>query len=128
MTRTTLRRKLGARTALVASMIGMTVVLTSVIFFFVEDDFRRILGVIAGLFFLLLATYYAAHPFFREERSSGELRHEVQVCLDLTKQLHYAAIRGDDRTFESITEKVPAHVENLIEAARRSEVEDGGTE
>jgi hypothetical protein len=101
-------------------MIGMSIVLTSVIFFFIEDDFRRILGVTSGLFFLLLAIWYAAHPFLKEERSYADLRREVLVFLDLTKELHYAAIRGDNDAFESIEERVPAQVKVLIETARKS--------
>ena len=128
MTARSLWRKTGARAALVTSMVGMTIVLTSVIFFFVEDDSRRILGVTAGLLFLLLAIYYAAHPFFKEERTYLELRREVDVFLDLTTELHYAAIRGDHTAFESITQRVPAQVEILIETARKSRaVGSGGT-
>ena len=48
-------RKLAARAPLIASVAGMLISLSSV-FYFVEDDFRRILGVTAGLFCLLLAS------------------------------------------------------------------------
>ncbi len=118
-------RRLGARASLVTSMAGMTIVLTSVIFFFVEDDSRRILGVTAGLLFLVLAIYYAAHPFLKEERSYLKLRREVEVFLDLTKQLHYAALREDDTTFESVSARVAPQVELLIDAARESEEQSG---
>jgi hypothetical protein len=111
---------MAARASLVTSMIGMTVVLTSVIFFFVEDDFPRVLGVTSGLFFLLLAVGYAAYPFLRDERSYLDLRREVDVFHDVLRELHYAAIRGDDEAFESIKERVPALVEMLIATARTS--------
>ncbi len=116
-----LSRKLAARAPFIASLLGMVISMSSVVFFFVEDDFRRILGVTAGLFFLLLAIWYAAHPFFREERVYLELRREVDEFIDLTRQLHYAAIQGDDAAFESIEERIPAQVEIVIDAARRSE-------
>ena len=120
MPRITLWRKLGARASVVTSLAGSTIVLTSVIFFFVQDDVGRVLGVTAGLLFLLLAIYYAAHPFLKEERSYLELRREVQHFLDLTRELHYAAIREDHAAFESIKERVPAQIEILIETARKS--------
>jgi len=99
----------------------MSLVLASVVFFFVEDDFRRILGVTAGLLCLLLAIWYAAHPFLKDERTYTVLRREVGKFVDLTRELHYAAIRGDAAAFESIRERVPAQVEIVIDTARRSD-------
>ena len=124
-TQTSLWRKLGARASLVTSMAGMTIVLTSVIFFFVEDDFRRILGVTAGLAVLLLAIYYASHPFIKEERTYLKLRRDVDVVLDLIKELHYAAIREDHAEFESIQKRMSREVEIVIETARESKARPG---
>ena len=121
MPRTSLWRKLGARASVATSMAGAVIVLTSVIFFFVEDALGRVLGVTLGLLFLALAIYYASRPFFKDERIYLDLRREVETFLDLTRELHYAAIRGDKAAFESIKERVPAHVEALIETARKSE-------
>ena len=113
-------RKLAAHAPLFASVAGMVISLGSV-FFFVEDDFRRILGVTAGLFSLLLAVWYAAHPFVKNERRYPELRGEVVKFVDLAKELHNAAVQGDDDAFESIKEKVPAQVDTVIDTARKSE-------
>ena len=121
-----LSRKWAIRAPLLASVVGMFVSLGSV-FFFVEDDFRRILGVTAGLFFLLLAVWYAAHPFVRNERRYPELRGEVVKFVDLAKELHYAAVRGDDDAFETIKDEVPAQAETVIDTARKSEPFDGET-
>ena len=119
-TQTSFSRKLAARAPLIASVVGMLISLSSV-FYFVEDDFRRILGVTAGLFCLLLAVYYATHPFIKNERHYPELRGEVVKFVDLAKELHHAAVRGDDDTFESIKDRVPAQVETVIDTARKSE-------
>ncbi len=119
-THTSLWRRLSARAPLFASLAGMSLVLTSVVFFFVEDDFRRIMGVTAGLFFLLLSIYYAVRPFLTDERSYLDLRREIDLLHDLMRELHYASIRGDDAAFESIKKRVPALVEMLIETARKS--------
>ncbi len=117
-------RKLAGRTPLIASVLGMVISLSSVVFFFVEDDFRRILGVSAGLFCLLLAIWYAAHPFVKNERRYPELRGEVYKFVDLARELHHAAVRGDEAAFESIKKKVPAQVDTVIETARKSEAAD----
>ena len=127
MTDPSLSRRIAARAPLLASVAGMTIALSSVIFFFNEDDFGRILGVTAGLFCLLLAVWYAAHPFVKNERRNPELRGEVDRFVDLAKELHNAAVRGDDDAFESIKEKVPAQVETVIDTARKSEVADPTT-
>lgn len=117
---TSFSRKLAARAPLFASVAGMVISLSSV-FFFVEDDFRRILGVTAGLFCLLLAVWYATHPFVKNERRYTELRGEVVKFVGLAKELHHAAVRGDDDEFESIKDRVPAQVETVIDMARKSE-------
>jgi hypothetical protein len=118
-------RKLAARAPLIASVVGMLISLSSV-FYFVEDDFRRILGVTAGLFCLLLAVYYATHPFVKNERHYPELRGEVVKFVDLARELHHAAVRGDDGAFDEIKDRVPAQVETVIDTARKSE-ESGPT-
>jgi hypothetical protein len=114
-------RKLAARTPLVASIAGTIISLSSAAFFFVEDDFRRILGVTAGLFCLLLAVWYATHPFVKNKRRYPALRGEVVKFVDLARELHHAAVRGDEDAFESIKEKVPAQVDTVIDTARQSE-------
>ena len=120
-TNTSFSRKLAGRAPLFASVAGMVISMGSAGFFFGEDDFRRILGVTAGLFCLLLAVWFAAHPFVKNERRYPELRGEVVKFVDLARELHDAAVRGDDDAFESIKEKVPAQVETVIDTARKSE-------
>ena len=121
MTTDSFSRKLAARAPLFASVAGMVISLSSAVLFFGEDDFRRILGVTAGLFCFLLAVWFAAHPFVKNERRYPEFRGEVVRFVDLAKELHNAAVRGDDDEFESIKEKVPAQVETVIDTARKSE-------
>ena len=123
-TDTSLTRRLAARAPLLASMAGMTIALSSVIYFFVEDDFRRILGVTLGISCLLLAIWYAAHPFLKNERAYPELRRELDAFVDLARELHYAAIRGDETAFESIKDRMPAQVEIVIGTARKSRASD----
>ncbi len=115
-----LSRRLAARVPLVASLLGMMVAFTSVVFFFGEDDVRRPIGVALGFGFVLLAIWYAAHPFLKNERDYPELRREVVKFVDLAKELHYAAMLGDDAAFESIEARIPAQVAIVVETARKS--------
>ena len=115
---------MAARTPLFASVAGTVISLSSAAYFFVEDDFRRILGVTAGLFCLLLAVWYATHPFVKNERRYPALREEVDKFVDLARGLHHASIRGDDDAFESIRDKVPPQVDTVIKTARKSRAID----
>ena len=128
-THISLWRRFGTRAALVAGMAGITITMSSAVFFFIEDELSRIIGVTAGLFCLLLAIWYAAHPFVKNERHYPELRREVYKFVDLAKKLHYAAIGRDEAAFESIEEEVHAQVEIVIDTARKSRaVNDKTTE
>lgn len=118
-------RKLGARAAVVTSVAGTTIVLLSVLFLFVDNTTGQILGVSLGLVLLVLAVYYTANPFVRNERVYLALREEVDVLLDTTRELHYAAIRGDFEAFDSIEKRVPKQVDALIAAARKSGPKSG---
>ena len=113
-------RRLAARVPLVASLLGMTVAFTSVVFFFGEDDVRRPIGVAVGFAFVLMAIWYAAHPFLKNERDYPELRSEVNKFVELARELHYAAIAGDEAEFASIEAKVPTQVGVVVEMARKS--------
>ncbi len=117
-------RVLANRVPLFASVAGTLISMGSAAFFFAEDDFRRILGVTAGLYCLLLAVWYASHPFVKNERRNPALRGEVVKFVDLARELHYAAVRGDDDAFEAIKERVPAQANTVIDAARQSEAID----
>ena len=113
-------RRIAARAPLLASLAGMTIAFSSAVFFFVEGDVRRPMGVAVGFFCLLLAIWYASHPFVRNERTYLDLRAEIDKFLDLARGLHNAALNGDEARFESIKEGVPAQVELVIETARKS--------
>ncbi|HKJ02102.1 MAG TPA: hypothetical protein VJ997_06595, partial [Longimicrobiales bacterium] len=53
---------------LAAAVLGITIVLTSVVFFFEESDVRRLGGVTVGLAILIVGVWYAANPFLRNTR------------------------------------------------------------
>ena len=61
----------------------------------------------------------AGGPFVKNERRYTELRGEVVKFVGLAKELHHAAVRGDDDEFESIKDRVPAQVETVIDMARQ---------
>ena len=68
--------------------LGIVVVVSSVVFFYVEDDLRRLVAVTFGLGFLLASIWFAAHPFFKNTRRYTPFRGEVDGLIDLTRTLH----------------------------------------
>ena len=119
-TNDSLARRLAARVPMLASLTGMTAAFTSVVFYFGEDDFRRPLGVALGFCFVLLAVWSAAHPFIKNERHYPELRRELEKFIELAKELHRAAVEGDNDTFESIETEIPVQVAIVVKMARES--------
>ncbi len=71
-----------------AALVGATLVVASVVFFYVEDDLRRLLTVTLGLGILITSIWFAAHPFVRNSRRFMPLRAEVDGFIGLVRQLN----------------------------------------
>ncbi len=78
---------------LIACLVGMTVIMGSVTVFF-DDTFRRVIGITAGIFLLLMAVWYAANPFFFSTRRYLQLRTEVVRFIALVRDLNNAVVAG----------------------------------
>ena len=59
------------------AVLGITLVITSVVFFYVEDDLRRLVSVTVGLAVLITSIWFAANPFIHNGRRFKALREEV---------------------------------------------------
>ncbi len=78
-----------------SAVIGMVLIFASVVFFMFTEDFRRIVAVSAGLFFMLLAIWFAANPYIVSTRKDNPLRNEVRRFLDLIRQVTLANESAD---------------------------------
>jgi hypothetical protein len=70
------------------ALVGVTIVLASVVFFFAESDVRRLVSVTLGLAILIVSVWFAANPFRRGVRRYRPLRREVEYFLALTQVLN----------------------------------------
>ncbi len=86
-------RKRGTRSLVsyipvVAAIVGATLVVGGVVFFYVESDLRRLVSVSIGLGIVMIGVWFAAHPFVRSTRRFKPLRKEVDEFIDLVRLLN----------------------------------------
>jgi hypothetical protein len=74
-----------------ATLLGVTVVLSSGALVFVEEDLRRLLAVVTGLGILVAGVWFAANPFVRSSRCFLELRMELDIFVAMVRELHRQA-------------------------------------
>ena len=81
-----------------AATVGMVLVFSGIVFFFVEDDSKRIYTVVAGLFILLLGYWFSANPFLINSRVNSPLREEADHFISLVRKLHRVKKEPDEET------------------------------
>ncbi len=118
-----MNRKQGHRTLasyipVITAVVGVTLVATSVVFFFVDDDQRRITWVTIGLGILLISVWFAANPFTRKPRRFHAPRSEVVGFLDLVRLLHRQVVgKAAPEDVERTTAKMHEAVERMVAEA-----------
>ena len=117
----TLIRKVIRYMPMAAAVVGMTMTLGSIAFFF-ETDYGRIAGVTGGMLMLLAAIWYAANPFLRNQRRYLPLRAEMEAFIKLVSELNATAVNGGaaeeiERTKSAMHEVV----ERMVAAAGKTE-------
>ena len=85
-------RSLVSYIPVVTALVGVTVVVSGVVFFFAESDIRRLMAVTVGLGILILSVWYAANPFIRSSRRFKNLRREVEGFINLVQVLNVQAV------------------------------------
>ena len=105
----TLIRKVIRYMPMAAAVVGMTMTLGSIAFFF-ETDYGRIAGVTGGMLMLLAAIWYAANPFLKNQRRYLLLRAEVNKFHQVVSELSSAAVNG-----------LPEEIERMVAAAGKTE-------
>ena len=86
----------------------------SVVFFYVEDDLRRLVAVTFGLGFLTASVWFAANPFVRNSRRFAPLRGEIEEFIDLVRALHTQILeRARPEDIESTKAELHEAVERI---------------
>ena len=85
-----LLNQLAGELPLLSAVIGMVLIFASVVFFMFTEDSRRIAAVSRGLFFMLLAIWFAANPFIISTRVNNPLRDEFRQFLGLVRRVSAA--------------------------------------
>ena len=81
-------RTLASYIPVATALVGVTIVLASVVFFYVESDTRRLMSVTFGLAILIVSVWFAANPYRRGVRRYKRLRREVEYFLNLAQILN----------------------------------------
>ena len=115
-----LKQRIVRRVPLVAAVIGMVLILGSIVFFF-ETDQGRIVGATGGMFMLLGAVWYAAHPFLKNRRTYLALRSEVDEFIKLVRGLNDAAVANQLDEIERTRTAMHKYVDRVVSAAGESE-------
>ena len=74
-------RTLTSYLPLISAAVGNLVIVSSVVFFWVEDDMRRLVAVTFGLGFLTASVWFAANPIIRNTRRFMAMRKEVETLV-----------------------------------------------
>ena len=94
------------------AVVGVTIVLASVVFFYAESDVRRLVSVTLGLAILIVSVWFAANPFHRGVRRYRFLRREIANFINLAQLLHKQVVA--DAEPESV-ERIKAKMHNAVD-------------
>ena len=103
---------------MVAAIVGATLVVGGVVFFYVESDLRRLVSVSMGLGIVMIGVWFAAHPFVRSTRRFKPLRKEVDEFVDLVRVLNAQAVaKAEPDDVARTAAKMHEAVERLVTKA-----------
>ena len=104
------------------AVLGVTIVLASVVFFYAESDVRRLVTVTLGLAILIVSVWFAANPFRRGVRRFRFLRREISDFINLAQLLHRQVVAdAEPASVERIRAKMHSAVDRMaVEADKTS--------
>ncbi|UCC48304.1 MAG: hypothetical protein JSV41_12690 [Gemmatimonadota bacterium] len=110
------RRKFNRYISLVASIIGMFIIMSS--FLFTGDLLAWYGAVILGLVIVLVGFWYGANPILTSERRYLALRSEVDGFIGLVRRLNTLAVTGgSSEEFQQVKAAMLKSVERMAELA-----------
>ncbi len=114
--RSSFRRTFNRYISLVASIIGMIIIMSS--FLFTGDLLAWYGAVILGLVIVLVGFWYGANPILTSERRYLALRSEVDGFIRLVRRLNTLAVTsGSSEEFQQIKTAMLKSVERMAELA-----------
>ena len=120
-TRDTAAQRIAKSIPVLASILGMGIIMGSITVFF-DDSYYRVAGVTAGIFVLLLAVWYAANPFLFSTRRYLQLRVEVVRFIGLVRELNNAVVAGAQLgQVEQAQSALHEAVDRIAEAAGKTD-------
>ncbi len=116
------RRVVNRYVGLIAALVGMAVVLSSLLF--LDNLVVWYATIMTGLAVVLGGFLYGAHPFLTNERRHRALREEVDRFMELVRQLNEIAVSsGSEDELEHLKSRMIASVEQMAAVAEvRSDV------
>ena len=119
-------RKAGTRTLtsylpLATMLVGVTLVVTGVAFFYVESDVRGLVSVTIGLAILISSVWFAANPFRRGKRRYRFFRREIAHFLNLAQLLNKQIVAEAEPEFLGrIKAKMHRTVDRMVAEADKT--------
>ena len=115
-------RPLASYIPVATAVAGVTIVLASVVFFYGENDVRRLVTVTLGLAILIVSVWFAANPFRRGVRRYRFLRREISDFINLAQLLHRQVVAdAEPGSVERIKAKMHSAVDRMaLEADKTS--------
>ena len=123
---TQLPEKPGARTLasylpLATTLAGVTLVVASVAFFYLENDLRGLVSVTIGLPILVSSVWLAANPFRNGTRRYRFFRREIAHFLSLAQRLNKQMVAEADPEFVALTKaKMYGTVDRMVAEADKT--------
>ena len=104
-----------------SAALGIVVVVSSVVFFYVEDDLRRLAAVTFGLGFLLASIWFTAHPFLKNSRRYTPFRSEVDGFIGLARTFHRQVVASvAPEEIERTKAKMYEAVDRMVDVADKT--------
>ncbi len=119
-------RKPGTRTLtsylpLATALVGVALVVTSVVFFYVESDLSGLVSVTNGLAVLVISVWFAANPPKKGIRRYRFLRREITGFISLAQLLNKQVVAGADPEFVARTKaKMHQAVDRMVAEADKT--------
>ncbi len=121
-----MNRKPGVRTAtdflpVGSALVGVTLVVTSVVFFYIESDLSGLVTITNGLAVLVISIWFAANPPKKGIRRYRFRRREVEGFLNLAQALNKQIVAEADPEFVARTKaKMHSAVDRIVAEAGKT--------